>query len=49
MMIPTVLDWTSQLMTPRVSNNFIRFTTGFLAGVGLALAIISLKWLLFSL
>lgn len=34
MMIPTYLDGTIQAIYNRESNNFIRVTSGFIAGVG---------------
>ena len=35
MLIPTIIDGTTQLLGKRESNNIIRFVTGLLAGVGL--------------
>lgn len=32
----TVIDWMSQRLTPRKTTNFVRASTGFLSGIGLA-------------
>ena len=33
----TVIDWMSQRLTPRKTTNFVRASTGFFSGVGLAI------------
>ena len=33
----TVIDWMSQRLTPRKTTNFVRASTGFLSGLGLAI------------
>ncbi len=35
--LSTVIDWTTQRMTPRKTRNSVRFVTGFFSGVGLAI------------
>jgi uncharacterized membrane protein len=35
--LSTVVDWMSQRLTPRKTRNGIRFSTGFMSGVGLAI------------
>lgn len=46
MLIPAFLDGTTQLFRLRVSNNFIRLCTGLLGGVGLAIIIKAVKWMI---
>jgi hypothetical protein len=33
----TVIDWMSQRLTPRKTTNFVRASTGFMSGLGLAI------------
>ena len=44
MMIPTFLDGFSQLNGSRESNNTLRFITGLIGGIGLAIIVKAFKW-----
>ena len=47
LIIPTFIDGLVQTLSSYTSNNFKRATTGFLAGIGLAICVICfIKWLL---
>jgi uncharacterized membrane protein len=41
--VPAILDGTTQLLEFRQSNNFLRFVTGILGGIGLMIIIKFLK------
>lgn len=47
MLLPSFIDGMTQLYGLRESNNVFRFFTGFLGGVGLAILIKALKWIIF--
>ena len=47
MMIPAFIDGTTQFIGLRESNNVLRFFTGLLGGVGLAIILKALKWMIF--
>lgn len=44
MLIPTFLDGFTQLLGLRESNNVLRFFTGLVGGVGLAILLKAIKW-----
>jgi len=46
MLIPTFYDGLTQLTGSRESNNFLRLSTGLMGGIGLAILIKALKWLI---
>lgn len=46
LIIPTVIDGTSQLLNRRESNNELRFLTGLLAGIGLGILAKAIKFIL---
>lgn len=46
MMIPTFYDGLTQLKGSRESNNFLRLSTGLIGGVGLAIMVKAVKWLI---
>ena len=46
MIIPTVLDGITQLIGSRNSNNVLRLITGLIGGVGLAILIKAIKWMI---
>ncbi|MCL2687906.1 MAG: DUF2085 domain-containing protein [Methanobrevibacter sp.] len=48
LLIPMLLDGTSQLLGMRKSNNKIRFITGFLAGFGLIILAKTIRFILFT-
>lgn len=48
MIIPTFIDGTTQLSGFRESNNLIRFCTGLIGGIGLAILIKALKYFILS-
>lgn len=48
MILPTFVDGLSQFLGYRESNNVLRFSTGLLAGLGLAILVKALKWVLFG-
>lgn len=47
MLIPAFIDGITQFFRFRESNNVLRFFTGLLGGVGLAILIKALKWIIF--
>lgn len=47
LIIPAFIDGITQFYGIRVSNNILRFFTGLLGGVGLAILIKALKWIMF--
>lgn len=47
MIIPTFLDGLTQYFNLRISNNYLRFTSGVIAGLGLAILVKYFKWILF--
>ena len=46
MLIPTIIDGFTQLLGSRESNNVLRFITGLIGGVGLAILIKSIKMII---
>ncbi len=48
MIIPTFLDGFTQLFRSRESNNMLRLSTGLIGGVGLAILIKAIKWMIIS-
>lgn len=46
MLIPAFLDGFTQLIGRRVSNNGLRFLTGLIGGVGLAIIVKAVKWMI---
>lgn len=46
MMIPTFLDGFTQLFGSRESNNTLRLLTGLAGGVGLAILVKAIKWII---
>jgi uncharacterized membrane protein len=46
MIFPTFYDGFTQLKGSRESNNFLRLSTGLMGGIGLAILIKALKWLI---
>jgi uncharacterized membrane protein len=48
MIIPTFIDGTTQLIGFRESNNSLRFCTGLIGGIGLAIFIKALKYVVLS-
>jgi uncharacterized membrane protein len=46
MMIPTFLDGFTQFFGSRESNNMLRLCTGLLGGVGLAILLKAIKWII---
>jgi uncharacterized membrane protein len=46
MMIPTFLDGFTQLLGSRESNNSLRLLTGLAGGVGLAILVKAIKWMI---
>ena len=48
MMLPSVIDGFTQLLGSRISNNTLRFFTGLLGGVGLAVIIKAIKWMILT-
>jgi len=48
MMIPTFLDGFTQLWGSRMSNNTLRLLTGLLGGVGLAIVVKAIKWVVIT-
>lgn len=46
MMIPTFLDGFTQLLGSRESNNTLRLLTGLAGGVGLAILVKAIKWII---
>jgi uncharacterized membrane protein len=46
MMIPTFYDGLTQLNGSRESNNILRLLTGLMGGVGLAIMVKAVKWLI---
>jgi len=46
MMIPTFLDGFTQFFGSRESNNMLRLLTGLIGGVGLAILIKAIKWMI---
>ena len=46
MIIPTFLDGFTQFLGLRQSNNMLRLLTGLIGGVGLAILIKAIKWMI---
>ncbi len=46
MMIPAFLDGFTQLLGTRMSNNTLRLLTGLAGGVGLAILVKAIKWMI---
>lgn len=46
MLIPSFIDGFTQLITSRESNNILRLLTGLIGGLGLAIMIKAIKWLI---
>jgi uncharacterized membrane protein len=46
MLVPTFIDGTTQLKGTRESNNTLRFVTGLIGGIGLAIILKAIKWLI---
>ena len=46
MLLPTFLDGFTQLLGSRESNNILRLFTGLIGGVGLAILIKAIKWMI---
>ena len=46
MIIPTFLDGFTQLIGSRESNNMLRLLTGLIGGIGLAIIIKTIKWMI---
>lgn len=46
MLIPTFLDGYTQFLGMRKSNNILRFCTGLMGGVGLAIIFKTIKWMI---
>lgn len=46
MMIPTFIDGFTQLNGSRESNNVLRFSTGLMGGIGLAILVKAFKWII---
>ncbi|BDZ71590.1 hypothetical protein GCM10025861_21070 [Methanobacterium petrolearium] len=46
MTMPSLLDGFTQLIELRESNNILRLLTGLIGGVGLAILIKALKWMI---
>lgn len=44
LLIPSLLDGSTQLLNLRLSNNSLRFFTGLLGGMGLGILIKAFKW-----
>ena len=49
LLIPTLIDGTSQYFEIQESNNTRRFITGLLGGLGLGILLKAIKWFLFLL
>lgn len=49
LIIPTFIDGYTQYNGLRMSNNFLRFVTGLIGGIGLILILISFKWFIINL
>jgi uncharacterized membrane protein len=49
MMIPTGLDGFTQLIGSRESNNTLRLLTGLIGGIGIAIIIKSIKWVVLGI
>lgn len=47
LLVPTGIDGFTQLIGLRESNNTLRFVTGLLGGLGLAILLKAFKWFLF--
>ena len=47
MLIPTFIDGITQFLGLRESNNDLRFTTGLIGGIGLAILLKAIKWMIF--
>jgi uncharacterized membrane protein len=47
-MIPAFLDGFTQLIGLRKSQNLLRFSTGIIAGIGLAILLKALKWVIIT-
>ncbi|HBT85919.1 MAG TPA: hypothetical protein DEF85_09545 [Clostridiaceae bacterium] len=46
MLLPAFLDGFTQLLNFRISNNTLRLFTGLIGGVGLAILVKALKWMI---
>ena len=46
-LVPTAVDGLTQLVGQRESNNFLRFITGLMGGLGLGIIVKAIKWYLF--
>lgn len=46
MLVPAVIDGMTQLIGPRVSNNNLRLFTGLMGGLGLAILVKTIKWMI---
>lgn len=46
MIVPAVLDGYTQLTGNRESNNILRLSTGLIGGLGLAIIIKAIKWII---
>lgn len=47
LLIPMAIDGTTQLLTNRISNNTLRFITGFLGGLGLCIIFKATKYYIY--
>ena len=48
MLIPSFLDGFTQLIGLRLSNNGLRLLTGLIGGIGLAIIVKAIKWMIIS-
>jgi uncharacterized membrane protein len=48
MLIPSFLDGFTQLIGLRLSNNGLRLLTGLIGGIGLAILLKAIKWMVIS-
>ena len=49
LLMPTLIDGTTQLLEIQVSNNNRRFITGIFGGLGLGIILKAIKWFIFLL
>lgn len=49
MVTPMLIDGITQLMGKRKSNNKLRFTTGFIGGIGMGILVKTLKYHLLTI
>lgn len=47
LLVPMGVDGTTQLLTDRLSNNTLRFTTGLMGGLGLSIIIKAIKYYIY--